>query len=98
MADEKFQLLHPEGKQAPRIAKAKYDLMRATLLQLIPADAEGVPLANLSDRVAEVLTTAQLADLGKIGWYTMGVKLDMETRGEIERVPNVTPQRLRRKS
>ncbi len=98
MADEKFQLLHPEGKQAPRIDRAKYDLMRATLLQLIPQDAEGVPLAPLSDRVIEALTPEQIASIGKIGWHTMAVKLDMEARGEIERVPGATPQRLRRKS
>ncbi len=97
MAEEKFQLLHPEGKKAPRIDQSKYDLMRATLLQLISADAEGVPLANLSNRVEEALTPEQRASIGATGWYLMGVKLDMEARGELERVPGVTPQRLRRK-
>lgn len=98
MAEEKFQLLHPEGKQAPRIDRGKYDLLRATLLELIPSDDEGVPLAPLSDRVAAALTPEQLASLGKVGWHTMAVKMDMEARGEIERVPGATPQRLRRKS
>ena len=97
MANEKIQLLHPEGKQAPNIERAKYELLRATLLQLIPKDAEGVPLAPLSDRVTEALTPEQIASIGKIGWYTMAVKMDMEARGEIERVPDAKRQRLRQK-
>ena len=32
---------------------------------------------------------------GSIGWYVTTVKLDLEARGVIERVPNVTPQQLR---
>ena len=96
MAEEKFQTLHPEGKPAPRIDKAKYDLVHATLLQIIPRNVEGVPFTTLADRVAESLTPEQLTRLGSVGWYTTNVKLDMEARGEIERVPGSKPQRLRR--
>ena len=98
MGDDKFQMIHPEGKPAPRIDRAKYDLVRGILLQIIPQNAEGVPFTTLADRVAASLTREQVSKLGSVGWYTTGVKLDMEARGEIERVPGSKPQRLRRKS
>lgn len=33
---------------------------------------------------------------GSVRWYTKAVQLDLEARGEIERVPGETPLRLRR--
>jgi len=32
---------------------------------------------------------------GSIGWYTPKVKLDLEARGPIERIPDKKPQHLR---
>jgi hypothetical protein len=32
---------------------------------------------------------------GSISWYFTTVKLDLEARGVIERIPNKAPQRLR---
>ena len=32
---------------------------------------------------------------GSTGWYTTTVKLDLEARGVIERIPNSSPQQLR---
>ena len=97
MTDDKFQLLHPEGKDAPRIDKAKYALVRAILLDIIPRNTAGIPFIGLADQVTKALTREQLAHLGSVGWYTTNVKLDLEARGEIERVPGSTPQRVRRK-
>ena len=34
--------------------------------------------------------------LSSVGWYATTVKLDLEARGLIERVPDARPQRLRR--
>ncbi len=97
MADEKIQLRHPDGKAAPRIDKSKYTLIRAILLDIIPRNAAGIPFIGLADQVSKSLTREQLADLGSVGWLTTNIKLDLEARGEIERVPGSSPQRLRRK-
>jgi hypothetical protein len=32
---------------------------------------------------------------GSISWYATMVKLDLEARGEIERIPGSSPQRIR---
>ena len=97
MSDERFQTIHPDGKDAPRIDRAKYEMVRDALLTLIPDDEQGTPFMTLADRVAKLLTREQLARLGSVGWYTTTVKLDLEARGEIERVPGSKPQRLRRR-
>ncbi len=99
MSEHRVQLLHPDpSKDAPRIDQSKYDAVRAALLQAIPDDAAGVPLDALSEQVAKLLPSNSLSALGSVSWYTAAVKLDLEARGLIERVPDVQPQRVRRAS
>lgn len=96
-SDERFQCLHPDpGKEAPRISADKYHLIRKILLEVIPSGEQGVPFSGLDQRVAQRLTQEQIAGLGSVGWYTTVVKLDLEARGEIERLPGVKPQLIRR--
>jgi len=94
---ERIQLVHPEpGKQMPRISRRKYELVKHAILQLIPEGNPGYPFSQLADGVASQLTPEQVAEIGSIGWYTTGVKLDLEAQGIIERIPGISPQRLRR--
>lgn len=71
----------------PRISRRKYELVKSAILEIIPNTNPGIPFKTLADGVAEV---------GSIGWYTTCVKLDLEARGIIERIPGVSPQRLRK--
>jgi hypothetical protein len=68
------------GKKPTRIDVWKYDCVRAAILAVVPAQ----------------LSAAHRADLGSVSWYTVSVKLHMETLGELERIEGVKPQRLRR--
>jgi hypothetical protein len=93
--DEKIQLLHPDpDKEAPRIDMWKYEVVKNAFLDIVPQNEEGVPFKGLADRVAERLSTEDLEKLGSAGWYTTTVKLDLEGRGLIERVPGAKPQYL----
>jgi hypothetical protein len=93
--DEKIQLLHPDpDKEAPRIDVWKYELVKSAILGIVPQNDEGVPFKTLSDRVTEQLSAEELKYLGSVGWYTTTVKLDLEARGLVERVPGSKPQRL----
>jgi hypothetical protein len=85
------------GKKPTQIPKWKYDLLRDAILKVLPTSGEGLLFTELPDKVASILDPQDLAKLGSVGWYTTTVKLDMEVRGEIERVPKVIPQRLLRK-
>ncbi len=90
---DRIQTLHPEeGKKGVNIERAKYDEVHAAILDALSQGP--MALTTLFDKVSKRLP----ADFkGSPGWYTMSVKLDMEARGEIERVPKVSPQELRLK-
>lgn len=98
MPDKKAKELcrHPDPeRQGTRIDKDKYDAMRRALLRSIPRRQSGVPFRELKDAVAPLLP-AQVFAGASISWYVTTVKLDLEARGLIERVPGASPQRLRR--
>jgi hypothetical protein len=91
MSDEKIMTLHPQGKQGVNIDKGKYEVMKAAILEAIAAN-EGITFANLNKAVSQKLDGR--FD-GSIGWYLTTVKLDLEARNIIERIPNKSPQQLR---
>ncbi len=90
MNSDQFVLaINPDPtKQGIRIEKAKYDVVRGAILE------------NL--RACGPMTFTQLAELvedqlqanfdGSVMWYYTTVKLDMEARGELRRVPKSKPQ------
>ncbi len=93
---QKFQTVHPEaGKQGTRIDAAKYEAMKAALLAVVPAAEAGIPFQDLADAVRPHLP-AELFANASVSWYVTTIKLDLEARGLIERVPGARPQRLRR--
>ena len=93
---EMFVALHPDpAKQGTRVTRTTYESYRAALLQVIPAEVDGVPFAALRELVLPHLP-ADLSKTTSPGWWTTTVKLDLEARGLIERVPGSKPQRLRR--
>ena len=75
-----------EGRDGvTNIPRWKFDAIRSAILDILQ-DGE-IAWSNLSDAVAERLTDEQLANLGKVGWHVVCVKLEMEVRGEITRKP-----------
>jgi hypothetical protein len=86
---------HPEGKEGVRIERAKYDEMRRALLRVVGRGCAGVPFRELKERVAEHLSDEVFGG-ASVSWYCVTVKLDLEARGELERVPGARPQRVRR--
>lgn len=90
--DERILTQHPEaGKQGTRISKAKYDVIREAILETLRARGE-LTFTELTEVVKEKLAGTFE---GSIPWYVTTVKLDLEARQEIERIPKSKPQRLR---
>jgi hypothetical protein len=85
------------GKKGTRIAKWKYDCVRKALLKCAPKNKIGIAFKDMPKLVEKQLTSEERRTLGSVTWYTVTVKLDMEVRGELSRIPNVSPQRIRRK-
>lgn len=83
--------LHPQGKQGVNIDAAKYGQVRAAILEELAAAGE-LTFATLVERVAARLKGRFE---GSVTWYVTVVKLDLEARGALVRVPHSSPQRVR---
>lgn len=97
--DDKIACYTPtKGREgATRIPRWKYDCVRRAILNILDESEDGqVLFKDLAGHVGEVLTSNQLAKLGSLGWHVTTVKLNMEVDGELERVPRITPQTLRK--
>jgi len=82
------------GKKPTRIARAKFDALRRAILAVVPSKGEGVLFTDLTGLVEPKLAPEVRAGIGSLMWYVTVVKLEMEVRGEIRRVPDAVPQRL----
>jgi len=94
MEEEKILTLHPEeGKQGVNISRAKYDMIRQAILNAIRSQG------TISHKGLVSLIDYNLRNRfeGSIPWYVTTVKLDMEARGEIERIPGSRDQKFRLK-
>ena len=84
---------HPDpSKQGVSIAAEKYHAVRAAIEAVLDEQGEVgfEPLMEaVDDRIGSTFD-------GSVPWYVTTVKLDLEARGVIERVPGARPQRLRR--
>ena len=83
--------LHPQGKQGVHILKRRYNIIKEFILSTIKEHGE------ISYQRLDKLAVQQLKKTfdGKIGWYVVSVKLDLEAQKIIERVPKTSPHKLR---
>lgn len=92
---EKVVCLNPDpGKQATRIEAWKYEAVKRAIFEVIEAQGGKVRFKDLAEFISARLTVSDRARLGSAGWYTTVVKLDLEARGELRRVPGSSPQVL----
>jgi hypothetical protein len=82
--EERIMTLHPQGKQGVNISRAVYNAVRRAILDAIRQHRE-LAFQRLPDEVSARLGPG--FD-GSVSWYTTCVKLDLEARGLIERVPD----------
>jgi hypothetical protein len=88
---EKILTLNLNGKKGVNILKSRYDVIKEAVISIITREKQ-ITLVDLIKQVeAELSGTFD----GKIGWYMVAVKLDLEARGVIAKVPGKTPQTLR---
>lgn len=89
--NERITTLHPAGKSGANILKTKYEAVASAILDAL-ADGE-LAFQSLTEAVQQRLAGNFE---GSISWYVTTVKLDLEARGQIERIAGSSPQRLRR--
>ena len=86
-----IRTLHPEKKQGVNISKVKYEIIRKAILSTLHTQKE-MTFMNLS-RAVEKEVNGSFE--GSVMWYVTTVKLDLEARGVVKRVPNSRPQLVR---
>jgi hypothetical protein len=88
---ERIMTLHPDGKQGVNIEKEKYEAMRQAIVTALQAQ-QPQTFSGLEQAVS-----TQLADNfdGSVSWYFTTVKLDLEARNILMRVPGTRPQQIR---
>jgi len=83
--------LNPKKKQGVNISKEKYEIIRKTIMSVLRANKEMTFM-----KLSRAVETEVRGDFeGSVLWYVTTVKLDLEARGEIKRVPNSRPQLVR---
>jgi len=85
------QTLHPDGKKGVNISKVKYDTLRAGIVKHLLSGKEMTYTDLLKALTQELGGNFD----GSVAWYLELVKLDLEARKVIQRVPNTKPTRLR---
>ena len=94
MEEEKILTLHPEeGKKGVNINRAKYEMIRQAILNAIRSQGS----ISFKGLVSLIDYNLRNRFEGSVSWYVTTVKLDLEARGEIERIPGLREQTLRLK-
>jgi len=93
MTEEKIMTLHPQGKKGVNVLKRRYDTIKDFIVETVQEYTE-ISFEQLTDLAVNKLT--KTFD-GKVLWYLVTVKLDLEARNIIERIPKTSPHKLRMK-
>jgi len=89
--EKKILTLNLRGKKEVNILERRYYLMKDAIMSIM-LKSGSMTMAELDKRVKTKLGSKFDR---KVGWYFIAIKLDLEARGKIERIPNKTPQRIR---
>lgn len=91
METERIMTLHPQGKKGVNIEADKYHQIKDFIFETLKKH-ERITYQDLDE-----LAVKQLRDTfdGKVGWYVVTVKLDLEARNIIERIPKTSPHEIR---
>ena len=95
MSLERIACRTPNADGITNIPVWKFDVIRVAIINAITdAGQDGLLFSELTGEVRKRLSASELKDLGSVGWHTTTVKLELEGRGEIDRVAGKSPQRL----
>lgn len=78
-----------------RLDRTKFEAMRDALLDVLPAEAPGLTVAQAKERLLPLLSQDIYPGGDKAGWWLKAVQLDQEARGVIARAAG-SPVRLYR--
>lgn len=84
-AADKIQLIHPEGKNAPRISLKTYEIFEKAILHVLK-DGQLYGFTELADAVEVYIKTNKIEFTGSADWFTISVKHHLESEGKLETI------------
>ena len=92
LEEGRIRTLHPDSrKRGINIEAEKYQMIRSAILR----NLQEQPQMKFMDLLQNIEEELQDSFDGSINWYVTTIKLDLEARNEIQRVPDRQPQYLR---
>lgn len=82
--EKRILTLHPKGKKGKNILQRRYDVVKKTILSVLEQNGGELSYHDVNKEAQKKLDG--FFD-GKVPWYVVSVKLDLEARGMIERIP-----------
>ena len=92
--EQKIKLIHPAGKKAISMDKAKYDGMKKAILNCLKNNGESTHTEILNSVIAD-FEKNKIQFEGSVEWHLEWVKLDLEARMEIKRMDGSSPIRFK---
>jgi len=80
---KKTVMTHPKSKREMKIDEAIYEPFKAAILQSLKR-SKGKTFTELTEDVTKIIRKKIPDFKGSIPWYTISIRLDMETRGMLE--------------
>jgi hypothetical protein len=80
----KTVMTHPETKREMKIDSVIYEPIKAAIIQSLKG-SKGKTFTDLTDDVVKIIRKKMPQFKGSIPWYTISTRLDLETRGIVEK-------------
>lgn len=84
------------GTTNTRVNPERYAAMADALLEVLPSDGDGLTWPEIVDAVAERVPAELFPELKTVRWYSICVRLDLESKGLVERLSDKKRLRFRR--
>jgi len=85
MKSAKVTVTHPRTGNSFEIDEAIYKPFKAAILQSLKG-SKGISFTDLTDDVVKIIKKKMPEFTKSIPWYTISIRLDLETRGIVETI------------
>jgi hypothetical protein len=93
IVEKKIQLKHPDGKKAPSIATDTYDAICKSLIGCLTRKKKATYAAMVREVGAD-FKISKTKFRGSLQWYVEWVRLDLEAKGTLKKIPKTSPQQF----
>jgi len=82
--EDKILLVHPEGKKGINMSVNKFNVLKSAILDVLTTHG-AITHTELITKTSEEIIKNKIDFEGNLGWHIEWVKLDLESKGLIQR-------------